>query len=329
MTRRYGPKTALGLVLTVLFLWLAFRKTPWGEFARTMGGVELLPVAGAVACQILSNVLRAGRWKLFLLGSRPDLRTHDAFAALMVGYGVNVALPRGGEVARAVFLQRVAGVPLGAGLSTVITERLLDLVTLAALFPPLLLIYRGRLERVFPGIGNAMLLTAILSAAALGAAWWLARNPEASVRRMGGLSRRLAPSLAERIGAASGHFLKGLGGIFERQAATGIALLTGAIWFFYAVGFWLLFQAFGFARTASPGLGDALGVTLVMAVAYALPSPGGTGTTHFFASRFLTGMLAVGSAEALAYATLAHALGVLPGILMGGVYALLARSPRK
>ena len=322
---RFGAKTVLSLALTVLFLWLAFYRIPLGEFARELREITLLPLAAAMACQLLAHWLRAWRWKLFLLRTRPGLRRRDAFAALMVGYGVNVALPRGGELARAVFLQRAAGVPFGAGLSTVITERLLDLATLAALFPPLALIYRGRLERVFPGIGTGVLLTALVSAGALAVTWWLARNPESSSRRLGGLIRRFAPSLAERAAAASGHFLEGLGGIFRREAAARVTLLTGGIWLLYAVGFWFLFHSFAFGRTASPGLADALGVTLVVAVAYALPSPGGTGTTHFFASQFLIGLLQVGSTEALAYATLAHALGAIPGILLGGAYALFTR----
>jgi hypothetical protein len=325
MKRRFGTKTVLGLAVTALFLWLAFRRIPLGEFARAMGEVRLLPAAAAMACQLLAHVLRAWRWKLFLMGTQPDLHARDTFAALMVGYGVNVAVPRGGEVARAVFLQRMAGVPFGAGLSTVITERLLDLMTLAALFPPLVLVYRGRLEHVFPGIGNGVFLTAAVAAGALAVAWWLARDPEKSSRRLGGLLGRFAPAVAERASAASRHFLKGLGGIFQRQAAPGVAVLTGAIWFFYALGFWFLFHAFHFADSISPGIMDALGITLIMAVAYALPSPGGTGTTHFFASQFLIGLLGVSSPEALAYATLAHALGVLPGIFLGGGYALLAQ----
>lgn len=325
--RPSGAKTVLGLALTAALLWLAFRQIPLGEFARALGEVGLLPLAAAMACQLLAHWLRAWRWKLFLLRTRPGLRRRDAFAALMVGYGVNVAVPRGGEVARAVFLQRAAGVPLAAGLSTVITERLLDLVTLAALFPPLALIYRGRLERVFPGIGTGVLLTALASAGALGAAWWIARKPAWASAFLGARLRRFSPAGAEWAAGAGGHFLEGLGGIFRRETAAGVALLTGGIWLLYALGFWLLFHSFAFARTASPGPGDALGVTLVVAVAYALPSPGGTGTTHFFASQFLTGLLQVDPAEALAYATLAHLLGAIPGILLGGAYALLARGP--
>jgi len=325
---RIGVKTALSLALTAAFLWLAFRQIPLGEFARALGEVRVLPLAAAMGCQLLAHGLRAWRWKLFLQRTRPGLRRRDAFAALMVGYGVNVAVPRGGEVARAIFLQRAAGVPFAAGLSTVITERLLDLVTLTVLFPPLVLVYRGRLEQVFPGIGNGVLLTALVSAGALAVAWWLARDPEISSRRLGSLMRRCAPSLAERVSRASGHFLEGLGGIFRREAASGVILLTGGIWLFYALGFWSLFHSFAFARTASPGLADALGVTLVVAVAYALPSPGGTGTTHFFASQFLIGHLQVDSTEALAYATLAHLLGAIPGILLGGAYALRARGDR-
>ncbi|MEK6712184.1 MAG: lysylphosphatidylglycerol synthase transmembrane domain-containing protein [Nitrospinota bacterium] len=325
---RPWAKAALSLAVMAGFLWLAFRRIPLGEFLRAMGEAHLFPILPYLALQVLANALRAWRWKLFLQGAAPRLRRRDAFAALMVGYAVNVAVPRGGELARGVFLQRVAGVPLAAGLSSVIAERLLDLLTMALLFPLALLAYRGRLEGVFPGIGAGVALTALASAGALAAAWWLGRNPQGGSLRLAGYLQRLSPGFAERARRTGGHFLEGLGGLFRRENAPAVALLTAAIWLLYALGFWALFYSFPFARTAAPGLEDALGITLVVAIAYALPSPGGAGTTHFFASQFLIGLLQVDPGQALAYATLVHALGGGWVIVLGGGYAFFAR-PKK
>jgi uncharacterized protein (TIRG00374 family) len=57
--------------------------------------------------------------------------SNRAYHAVMVGYLVNLLIPRAGEVARCTVLTRNNGIPLGQAIGTVLVERSVDLLFLA------------------------------------------------------------------------------------------------------------------------------------------------------------------------------------------------------
>jgi len=80
---------------------------------------------------ILSHVSRAYRWIFLLkpLNYTPKLAV--SFRAVMIGYFINLGLPRSGEVARAMTLSRYKNAPSFQKIfGTIITERIIDLILL-------------------------------------------------------------------------------------------------------------------------------------------------------------------------------------------------------
>lgn len=77
---------------------------------------------------VLSHLSRAYRWKFMLepLGFKPKF-TNNVLAVL-VGYLVNLALPRAGEVSRALVLTNYEDVPFEKGFGTIVAERIADLI---------------------------------------------------------------------------------------------------------------------------------------------------------------------------------------------------------
>ena len=77
---------------------------------------------------ILSHLSRAYRWKFMLepLGFKP--RFTNSVLAVLVGYLVNLALPRAGEVSRALALTNYEDVPFEKGFGTIVAERIADLI---------------------------------------------------------------------------------------------------------------------------------------------------------------------------------------------------------
>ena len=77
-----------------------------------------------------SHFLRGYRWNFQLeaMGYRPD--TTNNFMAVMVGYIVNLALPRMGEVSRAAAITKYNGVPFQKSFGSILSERALDLIVL-------------------------------------------------------------------------------------------------------------------------------------------------------------------------------------------------------
>ncbi|MFT7442336.1 MAG: hypothetical protein ACI9Q3_000705, partial [Maribacter sp.] len=82
---------------------------------------------------ILSHLSRAYRWKFMLepLGFKPKFANN--VLAVLVGYLVNLALPRAGEVSRALVLTNYENVPFEKGFGTIVAERIADLIMLLSI----------------------------------------------------------------------------------------------------------------------------------------------------------------------------------------------------
>jgi uncharacterized protein (TIRG00374 family) len=82
---------------------------------------------------ILSHLSRAYRWKFMLepLGFKPKFANN--VLAVLVGYLVNLALPRAGEVSRALVLTNYENVPFEKGFGTIVAERIADLIMMLSI----------------------------------------------------------------------------------------------------------------------------------------------------------------------------------------------------
>src|SRR5687767_8456144 len=131
---RSRVRTVLILLLTFGLLWFFFRNADmvkvWAEIRRA----RPLLLGAALAVTAATYVLRSLRWQYFLapLG---HTRFSSAFRATVIGFAATFLLPaRAGEVIRPYVLARREGLPATAAFATIILERLLDLVTVLALF---------------------------------------------------------------------------------------------------------------------------------------------------------------------------------------------------
>jgi len=87
-----------------------------------------------IALGILSHILRALRWMMFMEPMGYDVRFKNSFYAVMIGYLANLAFPRLGEVTRCGILAKYEKIPFNRSLGTVITERAIDMLIFFLLF---------------------------------------------------------------------------------------------------------------------------------------------------------------------------------------------------
>jgi uncharacterized protein (TIRG00374 family) len=82
---------------------------------------------------ILSHVSRAYRWQYLLepLGYRP--RFANNIMAVLVGYLVNLTIPRAGEVARATTISKYENIPFEKAFGTIVSERIADVIMLLSI----------------------------------------------------------------------------------------------------------------------------------------------------------------------------------------------------
>ncbi|MCG1034971.1 lysylphosphatidylglycerol synthase transmembrane domain-containing protein [Polaribacter sargassicola] len=82
---------------------------------------------------ILSHLSRAYRWKFMLepLGFKPKFT--NSVLAVLVGYLVNLALPRAGEISRATVMANYEKIPFEKGFGTIVAERIADLIMMLSI----------------------------------------------------------------------------------------------------------------------------------------------------------------------------------------------------
>ena len=343
---------ALAGGLLVAALWGVDLAAAWA--ALQTADYRWLPPLGAVL--LLAHLLRTWRWTIWLdaldveasgadndadapdAGARrrrPDaadasdaaapVAFADAFVALMTGYVVNYAAPRAGEVARTVHL--AARTPLRAGqvFGTVVTERIVDVASLAlALLSALALLLpraatlrarflapvAARLEGLTDG-GGAW-LAALAVALGLAAAAWAVRR---AVRREGSAWRRL---WRQRVLPALADLRDGLATLWTAPRRTAVVGATLGMWACYALMAYLPLVMLGLAGAHDLSLADAWTVMALGALGILVPAPGGIGAFHYVTILTLTALFDVPEADAASYAVLGHAAQMAFHLVVGG-----------
>ena len=123
----------VGVVVGGALLALAFHGTPpaavWLLLARGDWG---LPAATVLAATVVFVAAKSARWRL-LLGSPTDLGVARLARPVLAGLALNALVPHAGEFVRAASLQRGAGRPASAVLSSIVAERVFDLFAVLVL----------------------------------------------------------------------------------------------------------------------------------------------------------------------------------------------------
>jgi len=125
------------LGLGILIIWLSLKdltEVEKQEIIKAFRTANYYWVILALILGILSHLVRAIRWMMFVepMGYKPRLR--NSFYAVMIGYLANLVFPRLGEVTRCGILTKYEKIPFNKSLGTVITERAIDMLIFILLF---------------------------------------------------------------------------------------------------------------------------------------------------------------------------------------------------
>ena len=121
-------KTILPLVLGGVLVWYLFTIIPPQKLLEYFENANYWWVCLGLFFGILSHLSRAYRWKFMLepLGFQPKL--YNSILAVLVGYFVNLAIPRAGEISRATVMVNYEKIPFEKGFGTIVAERIADLI---------------------------------------------------------------------------------------------------------------------------------------------------------------------------------------------------------
>jgi uncharacterized protein (TIRG00374 family) len=310
-------RLAAGGVLAVALLALFLRGVEWPALLRALGQARLLPLLGLVVVTVGTYAVRAWRWGHLLapLGRVPLARL---FETTMVGFLAGLFIPRAGEVLRPYLVSRSHGIPTSAGFATIVVERLLDLLTVLALFAVYLFVLPTPARQAHGPLMDLLKVAGALTAAgATLVVIVLLAFHKNSARALGVLERvfsRLPARLAGPFRSGLAAFGDGLA-VFQAPPAHLLALLGQSlvIWLGIALGFALCNLAFAIDL---PFHANFLLIAF-LTVGVSIPTPGMVGGFHAFFLLAMNQAFGVPKDTSVAAGLAAHALSNLPVLLLG------------
>jgi glycosyltransferase 2 family protein len=290
----------LGVAISLLCFWLAFRGVPLGELVSAFAGANYWWILPATAAQLLGSLARARRWQVLLLN---QVSFADAFWALMIGLLGNNVLPlRAGEAARVVVVSQRTGLPLAQVAGSVVLERALDVATilgLLLLLLPLMQVPPAAMAAAI-ALGAGLALAAVLVLILLAA-------PERCESVLRTVSRRLPDRVGQLILRQWQELSAGFATLRDRRTVGRIVWWSVLSWAGTVGMCWAIIEA------VAPGASaiEPTFTTVAISLGIALPSsPGYIGVFQLVAQQAL--LLPFPSrytaSSALSVAILVHAL---------------------
>lgn len=309
----------IGVLISVLFIWLALRGLHLEEFWEAVQGAHYIWLLPGVAVYFVAVWVRAWRWH-YLLGPIKKIPTSTMFPITTIGYmGNNIYPARAGEILRAVILKRRERVPVSASLATIIVERIFDGVVMLS-FVFVNLPELARLTGASGFVGNIQQVALIGTGAFLGALgiFLLAAMFPLTTARVGAwvIERFLPERLREKVGGILARFLEGLASLRSPFNVLMVFFASVVIWLLETGKYWLVMHAFPFEVSFFA----LMLMNGIVNLATTIPSaPGYIGTFDAPGIAVLTAY-GVDQATAAGYTLVLHVALWLPITLLGAYY---------
>jgi glycosyltransferase 2 family protein len=306
------------IAITVTLLWLSLRglnvegenksEFIWNAWKKCDKGYLLMMALVAMA----SHVLRAVRWRMLLEPTGNKVSLSNSFLSLMIGYLVNMAVPRGGEVSRCYNLYKLEETPVEVSFGTVVVERIVDLICLILLIGISFIVEWTRLKAFidtldFSRSGSSSfsiwIILAIVVLIGLIVAVYLLRN-----------NQKLRKIL---IG-----FKDGVMAIFQLKNKTLFIFYSIAIWTLYFIMSY--FVVIAFPETRELGVSAVLTLFAIGSIAMAAPLPGGAGSYHTLVPLGLVMLYNLPKSEAIAFVFIFHGWQTVIMILAGVISLIIS-----
>ncbi len=312
----------LGLIISAVFLYLAFRKSDWGQIWQVLQSADLVVLIAPLALMFFLFWLRAVRWRYLLQpNGRPSL--HSLFGAIMIGFmSLNLLPFRLGEFIRAYVLGRREKMSMSAIFATIVIERIFDgfaillLTLLALLFLPFTLS-----PKVLAWIRAFSYLAGVIYVGAIVFIIMVKVRIDLIIRIIHFLLAR-TPRLKDTAEKIVRSFAQGLDVLADVRLLVAISAFAIIIWVGYAFFYWIAIMAFPAPGGGGIQIGLLGGMFILGAIALGVLIPSSPGFVGTFQIACITALTAMGveSATAESFAIVIHIMQFIPITLVGIIY---------
>jgi uncharacterized protein (TIRG00374 family) len=306
------PLVWIGIAVSAAAIALAVRGLHVGDVGRTLRETNIAWLVPAVAAMLVGLYPRVRRWQV-LFYPRTDLSQGNLFGTMNVGYMLNNLLPlRVGELGRAFLIGRVENVDYAQALSTILVERLLDILVLFALLIALLPVVNeprwATGSALFIGFGTLGLAAVLVAVSSVRQVLF-----RASRKLLGATSAQTQMRIERWLDAAFTGF----------ATLSNLRVLAEAL--FWSVLGWACSSFFLFCCLRALGIHLSYAAPLLVMVAINLgmviPSSSGyIGVYHAIVIETMTVAFSISREQAVAFAIVSHGLFYVVPILLGAGY---------
>lgn len=316
MSRKAWLRFGIGLVISALFVWLAFRGLDLGEIGQRIATARPGEFALSVAAFLAASLLRSYRWQL-CFEPQDEVSFGQSYGAYGLGSLSTQVIPaRLGDLIRVYVLGQNSGVSKSKGLGTLVVERLSDMfavvIALALLLPMFSL----------PGwIKTADAFAAVVAVVALGFVYALARKGAALAEPAWVAKRRVSQVLFRLLL----QLIHGFSAVKSARRGLLILLVSFVIWIFQIA----VYLASAAALGLSLGSREAALITCVLALTTIIPAgPGYAGSFEFAAVSTLA-LFNIDRSSTISYIELTRISALVALLVWGGTALVALRLSRR
>ena len=304
-------------LLGILLFWLVYKDQDINRIKSILSNeVNYFWIIVSVFLGLLSHISRTIRWNLMIepLGHKP--RPLNTFLAVMIGYLMNLALPRMGEISRCGVLSRYEKIPFTKLVGTVVLERLIDVLVLLLLLVIVVITQFGHLveflnnnPQVQDKLGKLMRSPILpIALILLFLIIWLTRH---KIKGSGVL---------KKLTGLMNQFIEGFKSIRNIKNKGSFIFHSVFIWVLYYLMLYCVFFSFEFTSHLTP----LAGLTIFVLGSFGMIAPvqGGIGAWHFMVIEGLS-LYGIDKADGQVFALVAHGSTTIMLIVFGLVSLLV------
>lgn len=318
--RRNIINAAAGLITGGFFLYLTLRNKPLDKILELISKARTDWILLAIGFLIIMFFFRAYRWRLLIRNSGKNPAIRNVSYSLLLGFFINSFTPRLGEIIRCTSLKKSSDIKVSTGFGTVVTERVYDLLILILAVLLIMVLEFKRLSNLLQEAKASIINTVsenylILIFIILGLL--LAATILVFLFKRFSIMKRIRTFLKDFLLTVKQTFRIKSYGIFTFQ--------TLMIWLLMVLMNYCCLMAL--PSTDNLSLYFAFVALFIGTIGWAIPSPGGIGTTHFFVLQLFI-LFNMSPETGITYGLLVNGITVLFTIAAGLLIIIIVKSLR-
>jgi hypothetical protein len=300
--------------------WLAIKDADFDKIKNEFRNANYIWIALSIVPMLLSHLFRTLRWNQLLETLNCKTKKASTFYAILIGYFVNLAVPRLGGITRCGIIAKQYKMPVNSVIGTVIAERAIDIISLIIIILITIITQLNLLKefiiknftepilaKFYKGTNTFVIIVAVLIGLFV-LSYVLYRALLPVLRKL-----KFYYKILDLIKG----FWKGFKTIKNVKQKKMFVFYSIAMWTMYATTMYISFMALSSTKHLS--FIDAFTLMSIGSIGALAPTPGGIGAYQYVLILTLIGVFNIAESPAFSYANIVYFFQWFMFIILGGL----------